>query len=353
MTDDVREKPFNLSLPLIIGGWVVCTLALLPLFFAADWAGSEVAKFQVTTFESAARSALAQKDFSSALKYCNGAIKAGHGTSDHWGRVYTLRSVAYLGQDDIGRAANEVLLAGDFFTRRYYVAEERDRAEVPQLASRIGQLLLQANDPAMAYAVLSAGAMASGRPVSALHSLAEKLTASEREALWGDGQPRIAITSFRDPKENLPKAAVNEQGRALTFSVDPEKNLAQVEAGDSTKEGACWIAVQTHVPVEAKPFALRMRAQHPALADTKLLTSYWFESARKSANTADTPARTTPEGWTVYDIQRDFHAERVAEAKTSGYSPVGGAINQLRLSLPPGASDNITLAPAELYIPKG
>ena len=353
MPEETAEKNSSVSVWVFAVGWAACTLALFPIFFSADWAGSEVAKYQVTTFEAASRDALTRKDFDAALKYCNGAIKAGHGTSDHWGRVYTLRSVAYLGQGDIKNAAEEVLRAGDFFTRRYYVAEEQDRREIPQLASAIGKRLLQDNDVLLSYAVLSAGAMASGKPVSALYALADGLTASERKALWGDGQPRIAITSFRDAKENLPRATVNEQGRTLGFGVDPAENIATVDAGPSQKDGPCWLSVPTHVPIEPRAFALRIRAKHTNLPEASLVTGYWFESPRKSANTTDAAARTNPEGWAVYDIGRDFYAERAVAAKAEGYSPEDGVINQLTLSLPPGAADTIALAPAELYIPKG
>lgn len=353
MSDEKTNTGAFLSIPVTIAAWVVCTLALLPLFLAADWAGSEVAKYQVTTFEAASREALSRKDFAAALKYCNGSIKAGHGTSDHWGRVYTLRSVAYLGEGDLLRAADEVLLAGDFFTRRYYVAEEQDRRELPQLASAIGKRLLQVDDVPMSYAVFSAGAMASGRPVSALHALADGLTASERKALWGDGPPRVAINCFRDAKENVPRATVNEQGRSLAFTVDTVANTASVVAGPSEKDGTCWISVPTYVPIEPLPFALRCRAHLPSLTSAEYVTGYWFESSRKSANTTEKSTRVNQEGWTVYDVRRDFNAERLAEANATGYSPTGGVINQLTLSLPPGGADTIELAPAELYIPKG
>lgn len=353
MSEETNEKSRYLSLPALLAAWVVCTVALLPLFLAADWAGSEVAKYQVTTFEAASREALSRKDFASALKYCNGSLKAGHGTSDHWGRVYTLRSVAYLGEGEIKRAADELLRAGDFFTRRYYVAEEQDRREIPQLASAIGKRLLQLDEAKLSYAVFSAGAMASGQPVSALYALADSLTASERSALWGEGQPRIAINSFRDAKENLPRATVNEQGRSMVFSVDPKENLARAEVGASQKDGPCWISIATHVPIESRPFALRFRARYPSLPKAELLTGYWFEAARKSANTTDVSSRNNSEGWAVYDVRRNFSAERLAEANANGYSPEGGVINQLTLSLPTGSSDTIDLAPAELYIPKG
>lgn len=346
------ETRFRVSPAALLAGWALCTLALFPLFFAASWAGGEVAKFQVTTFESAARQALAAKDFDAALKYCNGAVKAGHGTSDHWGRVYTLRSVAYLGQQDLVRAANEVLRAGDFFTRRYYVAAEQDQREVPQLAKAIGLRLLQEGDAALAQAVFSAGAMASGDPVAALHGLARELAPEDAAKLWGEGEPRILITTALEEKDALPRVIVNDQAREIRPR-HAGSGITEVEAGASAKEGPCWVAVLTHVPLSRRPFAIRARAQAAKLSETKLMLSYWFESPRKSANTMDPPSGVGEDGWSVYDVRRDFFAERAAEAMASGYTAEGGIINQVVFSLPPGEADVLRYAPVELYLPRG
>ena len=44
--------------------------------------------------------------------------------------------------------------------------------------------------------------------------------------------------------------------------------------------------------------------------------------------------------------------QRLAEARQNGDTPEGGIIKQIELSLPPGAANELSLAPVELYLPK-
>jgi len=343
---------------LLLGAWALCTVALLPLFIAAQWAGNEVAKYQHSTFEGAARQALAARDFASAIKYCDGAIKASHERSDHWGRVYTLRSVAYLGANNVERAASELLLAGDFFTRRYYFAEEQDRVEVPQLARALGQRLLADGNAALALEVFSAGAMASGRPVEALHTLTREFDPATRQKLWGDGAPYIRVASFLNSKDNALRTVVNEQGRAISDSiVEPSGGLgaagaARASLGASQADGNCWLAVPTHVQLTRIPFAVRVHAKLEKAADLRVQLGYWFESPQKSAASQDGPSATDAEGWTTFDIKRDFLAERSAAAAEQGYAPEDGMINQIALLVPPGEANTVWLSRAEIYLPQ-
>lgn len=339
--------------------WVAAIVALLPLFLAASWAGSEVANYQVTTFESAARRALKAGDYDAAMKYCNGAMKTGHNQSEHWGRVYTLRALAYMGEGTMKRAAREVVLAGDFFSRRYYFAEEQDRQEVPQVADALGRRLLRDGNAPLALKVFSAGILASAQPVQALHALSEALSPEERSALWGTGEPRILINAFLDAKENGPRQVVNEQRRAVG-PVRLEQNgvlnipdVASLDLGPSEQEGVCWLGIPVYLPLDARPFGIRVRVkEEPALA-AKVQLGYWFESPQKSATTEDPAELDAEGGWKVCDIRRDFLIERANEALRNGYSPEGGVINSISLSVPPGEASAVSFGVAELYLPKG
>lgn len=355
-----NDKPARPLLPVwLFGAWALCTAALLPLFLAAQWAGSEVAKYQRTTFESATRQALAARDYGAAIKYCDGAIKAAHKRSDHWGRVYTLRSVAYLGKGDTERAALEVERAGDFFTRYYYYAEPQDRTEVPQVAMAVARRLLSDGKPAEALDVISAGAMASGRPVDALHGYLREFDAPARQQLWGNGEPFIRVTALLGDKDSGLRAVVNEQGRKVSDALMAAEEgpdgapAARATLSESQADGVCWLAIPTYVPLSNRPFAVRVRAKLEKPADLPLQLGYWFESPQKSATTQDKATATDAAGWMTYDVRRAFFAERRAEALQEGYASDGGVINQIALLVPPGEANTLWLARAEIYLPKG
>lgn len=342
------------ALPVI---WALSTLALLPLFFAARWAGNEVGSFQMTTFESAARQALAKKDYSGALKYCNGAIKAAHNHSEHWGRVYTLRALAFAGQGDLHTASKEIVRAGDFFARRYYYAEDQDRREVPQLANALATRLMQANEHERALEVFSAGAMASGKPVDALYDLVAALSPAQKLQLWGTNQPYLYVNAFIDPKEGLPSVVLNEQGRTQLGSDqqagDGGPDTATVRLDASKQDGTCWVGIPLNVAIAQRQFGVRLRVKQEQVIPLKLLLSYWFESPQKSAMTEDAPVYDDAKGWTTFEVARPFFAERVAEGQKNGYSPEDGVINKVGISLPPGPKNSLRFAPVELYLPKG
>nr|AUN36978.1 hypothetical protein [uncultured bacterium] len=337
-------------------GWVVCIAALLPLFYAASWAGSEVGKFQLTTYEAATRNALKEKDFASALEYCDGAIKAGHNHSEHWGRVHTLRSYAYVGMGKVNLAADELIQAGDFFMRRYYYSEQQDRREVPRAAQVLGNLLLQKGDSARALAVLSAGAMASGDPVAFLSDLAANLGPEHKSLLWQGGEPYLFLTPFIDAVEDGPKLIVNEQDRAadapvLTNAAVLSERKISIDLAASPKEGNCWLGLPAYIGLSKKPFGIRMRIKS-STPPPSLYLSFWFESPQKSATTTQPAGATDADGWTEYDVQREFYKERNEEATANGYSCEGGIINQIGVSVPAGEATQITFQPAQLYLPK-
>ncbi len=353
------DSPSRLPRWTYIVVWVASTVALLPLFIAASWAGSEVGKFQVTTFEASAREALKRKDFAAALKYCNGAIKAGHNRSEHWGRVYTLRAIAYAGDGDVQNAVSELVKAGDFFSRRYYYAKEQDRKEVPLAANAIGKRLLAAGKAPQALEAFSAGAMASAKPVEALYDLAGSLTPVERLKLWGKESPFIYMTALLDPKDNGPRVITNEQSRPIDepqlVREGPEPWLATMtlDTGAGPQQGKCWVSQPTCVALSIKPFGILAEVGTEPAVPVNLLLSYWFESPQKSTSTVDQPAQPAIGGEAHYDIHRDFYAEQMAEGQSNGYSAEGGIINQIGISLPAGEATKLTFHRAKLYIPLG
>lgn len=358
MSVEMLEDSGPVRLPrwALLAGWLVCALALLPLFYAASWAGGEVGKFQMTTYEAATRQALKAKDFDAALKYCDGAIKAAHNRSDHWGRVFTLRAFAYIGQGNVQKAADELVLAGDFFTRKYYYLEDQDRRELPHAAEVVGKLLLQKKENSRALEVFSAGVMASGKPVDALEALAKALTPEERKGLWGDSEPYVLITPLLDAKENGPRALVNEQGRDVASAAIPNPEVpaplrvAGVEVGPSKKDGQCWLSIPTCVALSPKPFGIRAQVKSPVAPE--FLLGFWFEAPQKSATATQAAGPADADGWITYDVKRDLYRERNEAATAAGYSCEGGIINQVGIALPPGDATSIGVRPVQLYLPK-
>jgi len=334
--------------------WAVCTLALAPLFYSAQWAGKEVARYQVSTFEEEARLALAERRFADAIKYCDGAIKTGHNRSEHWGRVYTLRALAHLGAEDLNKSLAQILLAGDFFTRRYYFAEQQDRAEAPHLAEAIGRKLLEGGNADDALRAFSAGAMMSGAPAAWLNGLQRRLNEMERAQLWPEGRPMIIVKEFRDPTEDPLSLVVNAQARpvqARVLDTTLPETAAQIQVGASTESGSALFAFDTHIPIQGPGYALRARSKTSSGDAPKLFLGYWFDAAQKSASTEDAPTESDADGWNLFDVRRNFARERAEEATANGYLPSGGIINKVGLSLPPGPEATYWLGRVELYLP--
>ena len=335
--------------------WLVLTLALIPGFYFIRMASREVSQYQVATFEACAREALAAGEYSRVLEICTGALKSGVNRDDHHGKVFSLRAHAYGEMGDWASALTELEACTAFWTRHYYYASGPDRAEAAAFAAKLGQQLLDAGNPADALRAFSAGGLVSGRPANYLAELAGTLSPNQRATFWPD-TPYLIVQDFRREENALVKI-IDEQGREVRGSgIDPDVSpsggaSARLELGESVQPGRCWYGIDVYIPISETPFALRTLVKEDHPSGTRLILAYWFESARKAANTFDLPAQTTPDNWERFDIQRLFYEERLAEANEAGYSIAGGIINKIALDVAPGPANRFWVDRIELYLP--
>jgi hypothetical protein len=337
--------------------WLVLALALIPAFLFIRAMSLEVSQYHVSTFEAYTREALAAGNYTRALGFCSGAMRAGVYRSDHWGKVYALEARAYDGLGQTGQALAKLEDCVDFWTKRYYHATDPEREEMSEFATNLGHRLLNAGDAQGAMRAFSAAGLGSGRPVDYLHGLNESLSAEDRSLLWGEDRPRLVVNDFTHPENDLLQTHLEEQGRnVLESRIDPAVSAtgassSYLELGPATSQGRSWYGVELYLPIPDRPFALRALIREDAPDHARIQLSYWFELARKSAATTDTATHNLADGWRRFDIERDFYAERLAESG-GAYFIDDGIINKLSLVFPPGAARRVWIDRIELYLPE-
>ena len=244
-----------------------------------------------------------------------------------------------------------------FWTAKYYYATDENRAELETTGTALGRKLLAANLPGEALRAFSAAGMGGGRPAAYLAERCADLDPASKSKLWPD-IPVLIVHDFHDsPKSGLDKV-VDEQNRTVqSTGVDAATSFrgsatGSIALGASTQSGKCWYGVSTRLPVTETAFALRVYVKEQAPVDSAVLLGYWFEAAKKSADSLDTVSETQADGWKCFDIRRNFYRERMDVANQQGYSIADGFVNMISISFPPGPANRFWMGRVELYFPE-
>jgi len=352
-----NEELVRLSWKYVVGIWALLILLLLPVLAFIILAEREVSQYSTLTFESHVRKAIEERAFSRAVRICSGALKTGISRSDYWGKAYLLRAEAYAGEEQMGKAVDDLETSARQWSRAPYNATEADFKEIAKFGTDVGLRLLNAGHLAGAQRAISAAAMGSGHPVEYLHKQAAALPASAREALWPDG-PCITIEGYggEQPPEFTVRA--NDQERKL-LSARIENGAghdggpcAYLDISAATTPATSAFLVPATIPLSQKPFALRLTVKEDPPVPTQVFLIYWFDLARKSAVTSDSASTDLGGGWKRFEVKRNFYEERAAAAKKEGYDPVGGVINKTGLSFAQGPALKCWIGKIEMFIPE-
>jgi hypothetical protein len=146
----------------VVGIWALLILLLLPVLAFIILAEREVSQYSTLTFESHVRKAIEERAFSRAVRICTGALKTGISRSDYWGKAYLLRAEAYAGEEQMGKAVDDLETSARQRSRSPYNATEEDFKEIARFGTDFGLRLLDAGDMAGARRVISAAAMGGG-----------------------------------------------------------------------------------------------------------------------------------------------------------------------------------------------
>lgn len=336
--------------------WLVLTLALLPAMKLLMATEHEVSSYHTFTFESHVREALAQVQYDRAVRIATGALRTGLGRSDHWGLAHLLRAKAHGGAGRLSDALADLRATAQCWTSEYYYPSPEQRREAEDFGTNLGMQLLEAGDVKAARQAVSAAGVSGGRPVGYLHERWESLAPEQRDALWPDG-PFLTLALFDGVRRAAFHPWVEERGRELVEAgVDPTGSrsggsCAVFEIGNPAEEGRSWYALPIYIPISPKPFALRLAIKEREPSEVAVLVGHWFELARRSAVTLDSESTDLGDGWRLYDIRRDFHAERAAEAAQQGYDPVGGLITHIGFDVSEAPANRYWIDGVELYIP--
>ena len=349
-----RQTPLNWKQIVLL--WLVVTLALLPVMAFLMASEREVSQYSTLSFEAAARAALEAGDYGRAVRVCTGALRVGLDRSDYWGLAHLLRAQAQMGAGNLAEALTDLRTAARLWTAGYYTATPGSRAEAARVGSDLAERLVESGDVEAARHAVSAAGVCSGRPVDYLHEQAGALSSALKGALWPEG-PCLVLEDFQGSDAPVFATRIDEQGRpplrAQSDAPLPGSTArgAALEVGASTKDGRTWYGVPAYIPLSTKSFALRVRVKEEQPSDLSVVVGYWFDLAHKSVDTPESKSTDVGGGWRVFDIRRDFYAERAAYAKKAGYDPEGGIINQINLSPKPGPANRYWIERIELYIP--
>jgi hypothetical protein len=243
-----------------------------------------------------------------------------------------------------------------WYNAPWYATDEY-RAEMKELGTQQGLKLLEGGDAKSALAAFSAVARGCGKPVEFLYELRDKLTEAQRATLWPDGKARLYIEDFSGSKPTILAKGAESQGRTIAKSeivpnASPDGGpAALLELTASTQEGESRYGVPARVPLSEKPFRIRVCAKEDVPGGMRLWIGYNFDAARKSNFTVDEPTQTLDNGWTLFDVHRDFLAEQRDKAQKAAYDASDGVIAGISLLLPKGPANKYWMAPIEVYIP--
>ncbi len=356
VTNQERHSHPGPSKNYVVVLWLVCTAAVVPALAVVLIAEREVSQYHTSTFETYAREALDARDFTRVLRICTGALKTGQKRSDHWGKVHLLRAKAHAGLGDFPQALAELEAGARFWTRWYYYASNRDRTEAARLGTELGLKFLDSGKIDDALRAFSAAGLAGGGPVKYLYDLSRTLSPAQKAALWST-EPSLIVEDFEGPDAPVLETLVEEQGRVLRNSrIDAAVSRAAgssalLEVGSGAGRGRSWYGWPVHIPLSERAFALRVFVREEQPSQANVILCYWFDLAHESAATSDRPTEALAGNWKRFDIERDFHAERLAYANKKGYVITGGVINKIGLDLPEGPANRFWVDRIELYLP--
>ena len=336
--------------------WLVLTLGLLPAMKLLMATEHEVSSYHTFTFESHVREALAQAQYDHAVRIATGALRTGLERSDHWGLAHLLRAKAHAAAGRLSDAVADLRATAQCWTSEYYYPSPEQRREAEDFGTKLGTQLLESGHVEAARQAVSAAGVSSGRPVEYLHEQWQSLAPEQSNALWPDG-PFLTLVLFEGARRVAFQPWVEERGRELVEAgVDPTGSRSGgpcgiLEVGDPTQDGRSWYALPLYIPISPKPFALRLAMKERRPSEVAVLVGHWFELARKSVVTFDTESTDLGRGWRLYDIRRDFHAERAAQAAQEDYDPVGGLITHIGFDVSEAPANRWWVDGVELYIP--
>jgi hypothetical protein len=349
------KSPSALPSKYVVGIVIAVAVALLPVLGFLILVEREVSQYSTASFESCARKALAEGSYRRAIRICTGALKVGISRSDYWGKACLLRSKGLTSMGDFSKALDDMETTACVWTRSPFNASSEDFQEAGAFGVELAGKLLDVGDVEGARRAMSAGAFASGNPVSFLYEQAASLSESARKALWPEG-PSVAFNPYGGISPLTFSALRGDVSRKL-LGVEIKPNggrggapcaILQLDAGAGNDNA---FAVPANAKLSPKPFGLRLSIKHAVPADVKLALSFWFNRSYKTRLITDGAARDLGDGWTSIELQRDFLAECEAAAKKEGFDSSDGIINKIGFSLPAGPAVTCEVGKIEIFIP--
>jgi len=331
---------------------LVAALAIVAILaiFAIRGLALRVTQYDVSVFEDYAREALTDQDFDRVIEICNGAMRAGVGTSEHHGVAYLLRAQGFAGRGELPAALADLDAAAVFSQESHYFMPEDARGEMVVAASKLAEERLDAGDAAGALRAFSAAAIGGGKPVEYLHALARNLPEASREALWGKERPWLVVRRFDVAAGGVIEKMDEEQGRTL-IAAGVDGGSGYLELSPATGPGRSSYGDKLYLPLSEEDYALRVIARGEGGPLPDVLLAYWFDTARQSAHTVDTAWRDAGEGWQACDIRRDFYRERLQHATENSYSINDGYVSRISLEFAQDSATKVWLDRVELVLP--
>jgi len=188
--------------------------------------------------------------------------------------------------------------------------DEADRKEAHEQAMLLGVKALQENAAPVALQAFSAGAVASGNPVSALYDLYDQLKEPERAVLWPDGNVSLVVESFEDyyatpfyPWRDSGKRPVTKNELVKDVALDGTQSC-HLLLGEPAAEGVSWFVATLNIPLTDKPFVLRFYVRQMLESKTQGVVLAALPDDSVSVFTDSIPMGADKDGWKCYELAK-------------------------------------------------
>ncbi|HPK00532.1 MAG TPA: hypothetical protein PKW60_13690 [Candidatus Hydrogenedentes bacterium] len=257
--------------------------------------------------------------------------------------------LARLGDTSGALAAFEQAV-GEWEERPWSVPEEmRRRGRL--FGKQLTLLSLENGDAAQALRSLSAGARASGRPVSALEELHARLDVAARDALWPES-PFISLTSFIAGNTPGPILFGAAENTVFEVSIEPSGEMQSPCAviSVSSGEGRPCFGLPAVVDLPSGTFGFRARVRADKPVPISMALRFWLPREKKELIYLPTAVHRVDSTWTWLAVEDDFLKYCYDGARAAGLDMSDAYIDRAGIAVP-GEPNTFWIDRLELYLP--
>ena len=234
---------------------------------------------------------------------------------------------------------------------RPWSVPEKKRRRGRLFGKQLTLLSLENGDAALARRALSAGARASGRPVSALEELHRRLDVPAREALWPES-PFISLMSFDADTTPRPMLFGAAENTVFEVSIEPagEMEASCAAISVSSGEGRPCFGLPTQVDLPSSTFGFRARVRVKTPVPISMALRFWLPREKTELVYLPTAVHRVDSTWSWLTVEDDFLKFCYDRARAAGLDMSDVYIDRVGIAVA-GEPNTFWIDRLELYLP--